>query len=1075
MNKAELRKIVEPYLSLSDKDSDIFLAFESTRAMIKQQITQSTESVIEENFNLIVDHKKDLLETLLLGNNTKNIIKKLLTYPPRITKLFLYITSYLEVPTDIVLKSFSDQRLLNYMVNIDTINYSFFDRLVESFWKEDLKQYLYYVDRDDGILMEYWDSNISTTSIAKKFTKICDVCNPRKNIEWYEKIFTIFEEKLKSTSILTEKVWIFEEHSENAWRKTEATQSLQIDTLDIFTLNKNERQIFKKVYDAVNLIYMKEGIPLYQKESQNLNKEHLINGLNIISETQWEWDMFYNFVIQHSTSHTVQWLINNINSYIPLYQSISEEVNHFNEHDICDYLLNLSIETYSIDTTIKIEDIKTKNKLKDYDIQNPSKIWKILRIYEILQNHYEKNIWDQEAIKKLREQIISYKNTILTNEYPEILDSFFNAINNYSHDDLFSWFIQTNALLDNVQEKFKFYEILNGFKGKHTTLINIFNTCIKDKNIEILKNIHNKATTKDKNQIRQYLYSEYLSDTSIENKLFFEYIRNFITDDLTHTITLYTVLPVLQKYIEKNPEELSIIVQLRHQVSKRSIEEQNAFCHTIILLQEKNIIDVFLQLCKNVWNHQKRKQIIWFYKTIDIYYKIWWSDSINIKNELLIWIQEKKFPSIYLEELFWSIAEKINIPIDVLIEITNNEILTKFIWKVLSTDDTIQNKKLGLLISEYIKDWWIWIRSNFYESELLTLFQSWETNNENEEESNSQLFSIAGIDQMIRPNLQYETSYIKHISGITHKEQRQNTHNAFDELFDPDIYQDEYKPFMEKLYRQDRKSTIVDLLKQTHPDNQILPKLEFLLSHIQEIDTILSSVKADENDWQVYDDAIRKAQTLYQKIYKDILQTGNEQRAIRCEEYSGNLWLILHDWDITKEDSLRESMNLETTMTYDIVKTLSHMRWCIGLHWWKTKTNLNYLLPNRFFLYSQNQESEKWVSDQIIIVISSPRVWPMYIMDTLYGTRNLNIIMNHIQTLYNHIESHKKQLNTPIFIPPNVISSAGMNTTTLLWELQKHFPEECIKTITDLEVDTTRAWYKEFSTSWQGILLYQKP
>ena len=264
---------------------------------------------------------------------------------------------------------------------------------------------------------------------------------------------------------------------------------------------------------------------------------------------------------------------------------------------------------------------------------------------------------------------------------------------------------------------------------------------------------------------------------------------------------------------------------------------------------------------------------------------------------------------------------------------------------------------------------------------------------------------------------------------------------------------------------------IVDILEKSYPDNKTLQNLNFLLSHVKEIDTCLSSVKDDENDWQVYDNSIKKAQTLYQKIYKDILQTGNEQLAIRCEEYSSHLWLILHDWDIAREESLRESMNLETNLTYDIVKILSHMRWCIWLHN-SPVSNLNYILPNRFFLYSQNQDSEKWVSDQIIVVLSSPIIWPVYVMDTLYGTRNLSVIMNHIYTLYNHITSHKQYLNTPLFIPPNVISSAGMNLWTLLWELQKHFPEESIKTVTDLAIDIKRAWYKEFTTAWEWVLIY---
>ncbi len=1062
MKNQDLRKQIEPYF-----EDDTLLLEQENMGDLDMMIAMIVKSKYEkwnprDSFNYIVQHKKELVDILLSSDKYKPNVKHILNYNFETLKLFLYIANEIDIPVEQIIASLSDDRLGLYIWENWKFSKSLFVRLVHAFWKNDLRQYVCVEETKTTSrlrIVHEWDIT-ETNFFANKLTNIIRLC-------WFEQedVFILLEDELWKAATIKEKVFIIESFADFLESKKQLSHYYAIPLKKFFetTENNNDNnKIILKINNLIEWIYFHDLVPLHKKPQEKIDTHRISYFLEKIYINKADWEMFYNFITKNTTSVHVKLLINNVSNYLSIFESVFLEIEQRTENDILEYIHNLSFNDKIYDH-IKlwyIQNIRENEVFKDKTtIHNTLKL---IKIYQRLNIQIEDNkITNKTIMKDFRKNITTFS--------PSELENFYQIFVYTISQDIVHLFIQADALHQTKEEKFAFYDtIILFWLDKHITKL-LFLSYIEKKTIQDIKDIYTEAQNKDKNEIRHYLYNNYFYNKDSSNKLLFHCIWKFITEDMTNTEKIYNTIPILQTFIDNHPEEKEHITKLWYQISKRSIEEQNAFCDTIILLNKNNdLLITFVNLCKKTSNHYKRKEIVNFQKNIEIIYHLSWWNSRRIKDIFMDSTATWTFQNIDLEKILEDITTLLHISPNIIPSIIKNDILIKFIGKIIKNNDDLQNRKLGILLESHIT-WTIKnTRSHITEQDF------WDTKDTKDSESKKMQdfwdFDIAWIHIESREKLQNEQKITKHIHWITHKEQWFNIKTAFDELFDPDIYSDNQKKFIKFLYHRSPKQSILQNLQNTYKEDEAFQSLQFIRQHVAAIDTCINMISENENDLQIYDRAIAKAQEVYKNIYHSLLQNNNEQLAIRCEEYSSHFWLTIHDGDISSEEKIRESMNLETTITYNIVKILTHMRGCIWLQN-NPVSNLAYLLPNRFFIFSQDQETQKWVSDQIIILLSSEALWPLYVMDVLYGTRNLSTITSHIQVLYQHILSHKETINIPIFIPSNVIWSSGIKTPTLFSHLEQLFPNATIKLTSIDDIDTTRSWYKEFSTTSGWILL----
>lgn len=113
---------------------------------------------------------------------------------------------------------------------------------------------------------------------------------------------------------------------------------------------------------------------------------------------------------------------------------------------------------------------------------------------------------------------------------------------------------------------------------------------------------------------------------------------------------------------------------------------------------------------------------------------------------------------------------------------------------------------------------------------------------------------------------------------------------------------------------------------------------------------------------------------------------------------------------------------------------------------------------------------QKSISDQLLLLLPSD-AGLCVVMDTLYGFRSLDVLINHSLSAIKKASTLSSSLK--VFVPKNSIQSAGTNVVAYTKALQsacdKYFPDVKIET-RGIELDEKYAGYHEYSPK-EGILI----
>lgn len=129
-----------------------------------------------------------------------------------------------------------------------------------------------------------------------------------------------------------------------------------------------------------------------------------------------------------------------------------------------------------------------------------------------------------------------------------------------------------------------------------------------------------------------------------------------------------------------------------------------------------------------------------------------------------------------------------------------------------------------------------------------------------------------------------------------------------------------------------------------------------------------------------------------------------------------------------------------TVCSNDINLIIENIRACLGclLPEVNNDTNLTFGDPNKFFIMTKSSHSEGSMSDQIVFVEPVTHAdgtqEVSIIFDQLYGTRSVDVFMNHITVIWQKYVALKKAFpdaNLSVFISTKALSTAGLSRDAL--------------------------------------------
>jgi len=349
------------------------------------------------------------------------------------------------------------------------------------------------------------------------------------------------------------------------------------------------------------------------------------------------------------------------------------------------------------------------------------------------------------------------------------------------------------------------------------------------------------------------------------------------------------------------------------------------------------------------------------------------------------------------------------------------------------------------------------------------------------------------VNNETRMTLQEDMNHTTIILPQTLWEKVFNIQQSFEELYDPDIYENvDAKSFVEKIFQKKNKQRVLKNIEANEEQSKFLKKNIPILQFTNKIedlnlDELFKKLKYNEEQWipipeELEEDWKKTIQDAIM-IFKDIViayknSSIPDTAQIRIEEIANNFSLEVDELSrmISPTDEFQGPIKIKSYITNDIVEIIKNIRWCL---WCMKKnsnnhTNLQFISPNRFIIFS-GKEDESWsnIADQICI-LSQTDQWPCFILDGLYWARMSNILLNHCMTVIKKIQS-VRNTQVKILIPKSSITSAWTNSIHFQSLLSKEIIDKDIyMEYTTVKPETEHLWYQEIGMkewSIEGVLL----
>ncbi len=207
------------------------------------------------------------------------------------------------------------------------------------------------------------------------------------------------------------------------------------------------------------------------------------------------------------------------------------------------------------------------------------------------------------------------------------------------------------------------------------------------------------------------------------------------------------------------------------------------------------------------------------------------------------------------------------------------------------------------------------------------------------------------------------------------------------------------------------------------------------------LENLVVKQKEDLNEEEIallngYINSIRAKMAELDGIYEKIVQNFEKMKGSIHENTTGGVKEKVRE--IEKIINDRESQSIiATTCTGNMTTVIENMRACLSC---KTKginndTNLTFGEGYKFYLYSNNSLNNGSTSDEIIYFVpvgegESRRMG--FVMDRVYGFRNSDVLVSHVETILKKARGLKEQFpetSISIIIPSTTMGSCSTSMT----------------------------------------------
>lgn len=321
--------------------------------------------------------------------------------------------------------------------------------------------------------------------------------------------------------------------------------------------------------------------------------------------------------------------------------------------------------------------------------------------------------------------------------------------------------------------------------------------------------------------------------------------------------------------------------------------------------------------------------------------------------------------------------------------------------------------------------------------------------------------------------LQETSSLTAIIKPQTLAEKLFSMHESFQSLFDPDIYDDDIWPIVQKIFEAKNKSEMIESFgaEEKYKISKLpivgfldeLEKLHLLDTH----NTLLQSSSPSDEDCQKAKSVVNQSRELFTKIVAAYAKiTTSEAVDIRLEEMANNFSLEIDECKRSIEETkwFWQETKIISYVTVDMKEIIQNIRGCLGCLSKQSGNakNLDFSRPNRFFITSYVGEDEQEnISDQLLFLLPTDKGLCL-VMDKLYGFHSLDVLLNHTLATIKKAEEVQTPIN--VFIPKTSVISWWTTMMSYVHALEaiirEQFSHANIETQM-VKIDKTYVWYNE--------------
>ena len=186
-----------------------------------------------------------------------------------------------------------------------------------------------------------------------------------------------------------------------------------------------------------------------------------------------------------------------------------------------------------------------------------------------------------------------------------------------------------------------------------------------------------------------------------------------------------------------------------------------------------------------------------------------------------------------------------------------------------------------------------------------------------------------------------------------------------------------------------------------------------------------------------------RAENLFITFKKTTETSNNEPLKNRLREIE-HLFTKIQEW---KSENIYSMM----TSNFDIIiKSIRACLWCMTPEC-NNDTNLSFGTNNRFFITTNNKESDQSYADEIVTLLPSTE-WLVFVMEQVYGKRTPDVLVNNTLAVVQKIKKiHDKKIW--VLISETALHSCNLSPEYLETKLKETWTHCTVQQIKELSLN----------------------